>query len=274
MSPGLAIVVIIAGALVVSGAITLGINRLMPRRSALLSDHGGSPALRAITTTYALVLAFVLASSLQAFQSAREQTVAEANAVVSMGNLATRLAPRKRAPVLRELACYADRVANREFAALRAGSAVPDDNTPLDRLYRALPNLDRAGQTTISATEAMLAELSTLTSARDTRIRAARESLPTLLWIVVIGGGGLLLLSVAAITIVDRPWSQYGVLAALAALLLGVVLLIAVLDRPFANGQVSISEGPMKSALVAVSQHVQHPFCTRFDASGRLLTRS
>jgi sugar phosphate permease len=97
--------------------------------------------------------------------------------------------------------------------------------------------------------------------------------LPTLLWIVVIGGGVLILLSVAAITIVDRPWPQCGLLAALAALILGVILLIAALDRPFANGQVAVSEGPMKSALVAVSQHVQQPFCSRFDASGKLLTR-
>ena len=272
MSSALAIVVIVAGALLISGVITLAINRLRPRRGPVLSEHGGSPALRAITTIYALTLAFVLASSLQSFQTARQQTVAEANAVVSIGNLATRLPSTEQLPVLRELSCYADRVANHEFPTIRAGGSLPDDNTPLDRLYRVLPNLNQAGQSTVSATEAMLTELSTLTSARDTRIRAARDSLPTLLWVVVIGGGVLLLLSVAAITVIERPWSQYGVLAALAALIVGVILLIAALDRPFANGQVSISGGPMRSALAAVSQHVQRPYCSRSEVSGKALS--
>lgn len=269
MSLILAIVVIVVGALLIPAAFTLGINWLMPRREALLSNSGGSPALRAITAGYVLVMAFVLATSLTSFYAARRQTVAEADAVVSIGNLATRLPPNERLPLLRELSCYADRVANVEFPAIRAGNSLPDDNTPLERLYLLLPNLDRAGQTTITTTGAIMTQLSALTSARDSRIRAARASLPTLLWVVVIGGGVLVLLSVAAITIVDRPWAQYGMLMVLTALILGVILLIAALNQPFSNGSLSISEAPMKSALATVSQHVQRPYCTRLDAGGK-----
>lgn len=266
MSLGWAIVAIVAGPLLISAVLTLGINRLIPRREELLSSTGGSPALRAITASYVLVMAFVLASSLSSFQAAQQQTVAEANAVVSIGNLATRLTQSERLPVLRELSCYADKVANVEFPASRAGRSLPDDNAPLGRLYRALPNLDGAKQTKISTTNSILTELSTLTSARDSRIRAARASVPTLLWVVVIGGGVLLLLSVAAITVSDRPWAQFGMLTVVTALLLGVILLIATLDQPFSNGELSVSEGPMKSALVAVSQHVHQPYCSRLVA--------
>lgn len=267
MSLTLAIVVIVAGALLIPALVTFGISRLIPRREPLLSNSGGSPALRAITASYVLVMAFVLATSLTSFQAARRQTVAEADAVVSIGNLATRLPLNERLPLLRELSCYADRVANVEFPEIQAGRSVRDDNTPLKRLYRLLPNLDHAGQTTISTTGAIMTDLSTLTSARDSRIRAARASLPALLWVVVIGGGVLVLLSVAAITVIDRPLAQYGMLVVLTALILGVILLIAALDQPFSNSQLSISERPMKSALVVVSQHVQRPYCTHFDTT-------
>lgn len=274
MSLTLAIVVIVAGALLIPAVLTLGINRLIPRREALLSNSGGSPALRAITASYVLVMAFVLASSLTSFQAARRQTVAEANAVVSIGNLATRLPPKARLPLLRELSCYADRVTNVEFPEVRAGKSLPDDNAPLERLYRLLPNLDHAGRTTVGTTGAILTELSTLTSARDSRIRAARAALPALLWVVVIGGGVLVLLSVAAITVVDRPLAQYGMLMVFTALILGVILLIAALDHPFSNSQLSISDGPMKSALVVVSQHIQRPYCAHFEAGAKALDGS
>jgi hypothetical protein len=185
----------------------------------------------------------------------------------ALGNLAPQLRPLQAGVVLRELSCYADTVAKREFVELRAGTEPPDDNVPLERLYRSLPNLNKAGQDTVCFTEAMLTQLASLTAARDSRIRAARNTLPALLWFVVIGGAVILGLAVAAVTVVDRPWAQFCVLAGGAAIVIGVIVLIASLEQPF-SGQLSISEKPMKSALATVSQNAQKPYCVATPLTG------
>ncbi len=260
MSLPLVLLLIVVVPLVSATVLTIGSRRLLRGRPALLSNEGGSPALRAITACYSLTLAFVLASALSTFLTARQQTVSEADTVVSLGNLAPQLPHPQSSVVLRELSCYADTVANREFPEEKAGLDVPDDNVPLERLYGALPNLNRTGQDTVTITEAMLAQLSTLTSARDSRIRAARNTLPVILWLVVIGGAVVLGLAVAAVTVIDRPWPQFFVLAGGAAIVIGVIVLIASLERPF-TGQLSISEKPMKSALTTVSRQIAKPYC-------------
>ena len=267
MSLPLILTLVVVVPLVSAAILTVGSRSLLRGRPALLTNEGGSPALRAITACYSLTLAFVLASALTTFLSARQQTVNEADTVVAIGNLAPKLRPLAASVVLRELSCYADTVANKEFAKEQAGLDVPDDNVPLQRLYQSLPNLNTAGQDTVSITEAMLTQLAALTTARDSRIRAARNSLPVLLWLVVIGGAVVLGLAVAAVTVVERPWAQFCVLTGGAAIVIGVLVLIASLDRPF-TGQLSISEKPMKSALAAVSQTSQKPYCVSTFLTG------
>jgi len=135
---------VVGGSLAVGAVLTTGVRRLFRGRTHLLTNEGGSPALRAITATYALLLAFVLATSLQSFQSARSQVVSEADTVVSLGNLAHLLPAPADQRVQRALACYADTVVTSEFPAMRAGTLLPDDDKALQQLYRALPEPGQA----------------------------------------------------------------------------------------------------------------------------------
>jgi hypothetical protein len=260
MSTLVEVVVTIGVAIASAAALTLGIRRLFPNRP-LLSNEGGSPALRALTAIYSLLIAFVLLTALQSFQNARQQTASEAGAVVSMANLAT-LAPQpSRSGVRKSLACYAETVVNSEFPAMRAGRAVPADDTVLENIYRALPNPASPPAATGGLTQAMLSQLSTITSARDVRIRAAHTSLPLFLWLVVIGGAVAVLLAVAAVTVIDRPWPQFSILTAIALVVVGAILLIGSLESPFASGPVSVSSGPMESAFATVSEGLSPPYC-------------
>jgi len=252
---------IVAGSLLVAAVLTIGVRRLFPGRTHLLTNEGGSPALRAITATYALLLAFVLATSLQSFQSARTQTVSEADTIVSLSNLALLLPAPSDHHVERALACYADTVANRDFPAMRSGATPPDDDTALHQLYRSLPNPDQAASSGAGITNAILQQLSNLTNARDARIRAARSQLPWLLWVVVIGGAIVVLLAVAAVTFVERAWAQFWVLGGATAIILAAILLIGSLGSPFAGVGVHIDAGPMQSALKVVAAGLARPYC-------------
>jgi len=252
---------IVCASLALAAVLTLGVRRLFRGRTSLLTNEGGSPALRAITATYALLLAFVLATSLQSFQSARAQTVAEADTVVSLSNLALLLPAPSGHRVEQALTCYAFTVVNHDFPAMRAGGTVPDNDVPLEQIYRTLPNLDHTSPAATGIANAILVQLSSLTNARDARIRAARSQLPWLLWVVVIGGGIVALLALTAVTYVERPWAQFWLLTGAAAILFAALLLIESLGSPFAGVGVRIDSGPMQSALHVVSSGVSKPYC-------------
>jgi hypothetical protein len=76
--------------------------------------------------------------------------------------------------------------------------------------------------------------------------------LPTLVWVPVFGGGAIVLMAVAAITYVDRPWPQFAVLAAVAMIFLSAMFLIVTLARPFQSSSLAVTNGPMHAALVTV----------------------
>jgi hypothetical protein len=208
-----------------------------------------------------LILAFVLGATLQAYLAANQQTVNEADTLVALDNLSYRLAPSD-GTILRDgLACYANVVVNQEFPALKAGEAVPTDERHLIRLYRDLPALDEATPAEIATVQGVEQQLSILTSERGARIRAAHSSLPVLLWVLVIGGGIIVVLSVAAITYVDRPWPQFFVMTGVTAILVAGILLIGALERPYQSSGLRIDAGAMQAALERVSVGVHPPYC-------------
>lgn len=255
------VVEIVVTSLAVAGILTLAVRTGFSTREKILSNEGGSPALRAITATYALLLAFVLATSLQSFQSARQQSVTEADTVVSLGNLAVLLPAPAHERIDRALSCYAQTVAYHEFPVMQAGKPITDNSAALTGIYRSLPNLDRSSQTQISIGGAVLQQLSVLTSARDARIRAAHSHLPPLLWVVVLGGAAIALLALTAVTFVDRPWPQFWLLSGATAIVLASILLISSLGSPFKSQAVTIDAGPMRAALMVVSTGVPRPYC-------------
>ena len=253
MSVWLAILVIVVGSVVLAGGLTLGVRRLFRGKERLLSSDGGSPALRALTATYGLLLAFMLGASLQSFQAAQQQTVAEADTVVSLNNLAQLFPDSSSHHFRSSLECYATAVVYREFPAMRSGNRSPlDDDSALVRLYHDVPFTSSTNVRETATTQTIMQQLSNLTSQRDARIRAARSTLPALLWVLVFGGGLVVLTAVAAITFVDRPWPQFAVLGAVTMVFLSAVFLIATLEQPFQASTIQVSDAPMHSALVTV----------------------
>jgi hypothetical protein len=258
-----AISIIAFGSLTVAALLTVGLRRLFPGRDHLVSNHGGSPALRAITATYALLIAFVLATSLQAFNAAQQQTVAEGDAVASLGNLARTLPAPTSRQMLNDLTCYASSVVNVEFPAMRAGDTSQlDDDSALLKLYQTattLPSAPSPRDTIV--TTAITTQLSTLTSSRASRIRAAKTSLPLLVWLVIAFGAAVVILAVGAVTYVDRAWPQFAMIVGVTAVILSIILLIVSLEQPFRSEAIRVNSGSMSAALVSVSRGLPSPRC-------------
>jgi hypothetical protein len=246
----------VASAVAAAGVITVGTRYIFRGRARLLSGDGGSPALRAMTTVYALSLAFVLATSLQSFQSTSQQTNAEAYTVVALGNLSHSLPSPNGDEFRTALVSYAKGVINREFPAMASRQFQPlDDNAALLTLYRALPTGGQGGasEANTPVVQEALQQLSNLTTERDARIRAAKATLPALVWVLIAGGGVIVLLGVAAVTFIDRPWPQFFVVSSVAVIFAVAALIIVSLETPFVNNGFVVSDQAMRSALATIT---------------------
>jgi hypothetical protein len=250
---GLAAISVLS-AIGVAALLTASVRYIFRDRDRLLSGDGGSPALRAMTTVYALALAFVLATSLQSFQNATQQANAEANSVIALGHF-SQVLPSPAGEQLRAgLVSYANSVINREFPAMEAGVIPAHDNAPLASMYRTLANANSGTAAAATANlQAAVQQLSNLTNDRDSRIRAARTSLSELLWLLIVGGGIIVLLGVAAVTFIDRPWPQFFAVASVAVIFAIVALVIVSLEAPFVNNGFVVSSMPMKIALASIA---------------------
>jgi hypothetical protein len=249
------VVISVLSAIAVAALLTISIRYVFRGRDRLLSGDGGSPALRAMTTVYALALAFVLATALQSFQNTTQQANAEANSVIALGHF-SQVLPSPAGEQLRAgLVSYANTVINREFPAMESGSIPAHDNVALTSMYRTLTdaNLGGTSAATTANFQGAVQQLSNLTNDRDTRIRAARTSVPELLWFLIIGGGMIVLLGVAAVTFIDRPWPQFFAVASVSVIFAIVALVIVSLQTPFVNNGFFVSSTPMKIALASIA---------------------
>jgi hypothetical protein len=217
------LVLALLAALAVAAIITAGTRYVFGERTRLVSDDGGSPALRAITVVYALALAFVLETSLQFFNNAKQQTEAEADTVTALANLSR---------------------------------ALPDTNESLVHMYRTLAITNREDLNSAAAASLQTAfqQLSNLTTERDARVRAAGNSLPDVIWLLIIGGGIILMLAVAAVTYIDPPWTQFFALASVSVTCAIVTLVILSLQTPFVHNGFFVDAAPMNAALSSISR--------------------
>jgi hypothetical protein len=208
-----------------------------------------------MTTVYALALAFVLATSLQSFQNTSQQANAEANSIIALGHF-SRVLPSPTGDELRaELVSYANTVVTREYPAMESGLVPAHDSPALASMYHTLSTVNQANVVVASSADFQSAvqQLTNLTNDRDSRIRAARTSLPALLWVLIAGGGVIVLLGVAAVTFIDRPWPQFFVLTSVSVVFAIVAVVIVSLQTPFSNNGFFVSSTPMKIALASVA---------------------
>jgi hypothetical protein len=248
-------VVSVVSATAVAALITAAIRYVFRGRGRLLSGDGGSPALRAMTTVYALALAFVLATSLQSFQNTSQKANDESSAVIALGNF-SRALPSSTGDQLRaELVSYATTVVTREFPAMESGYQPADNNAALTSMYHTLATANAGGAVvgTSATLQGAVQQLTNLSNDRDDRLRAARTTLPALVWILIIGGGLIVLVGVAAVTFIDRPWPQFFVLASVAVIFAIVALVIVSLETPFVRNGFFVSSDPMKAALASIA---------------------
>lgn len=207
---------------------------------------------------YGIVLAFVLVSSWQRFEEAREHTEVEANALSDLYRHAEALP----APVDQQLRglilIYARGVIDEEWPAMTAARPSASTQGTFDQMWRTLLAAPAGDGKELVILQNTLGKMDDFSDARRDRLMFARVGMPTIVWVFLIVSG--------AVTIAFSYFfglrlvaSQMLMTAALAGTIGAALVLIAELQTPF-SGSVRVSPYGFEQLVATLSsQKPQRP---------------
>ena len=183
---------------------------------------------------YAVLVPFVLVVVWEEFRDAEAGAADEAQALVALRQDARQLG----GPVERELVAqaegYARAVVGAEWPLLAEGGESPAVDAALAALADTARGLDLGDPRTAAVYDRLLGDLDALADARDARVLAGRAAVPGVMWAVLLAGGGLVV-GYTYLYGVERLAAQALMTGILAAVIAMVLVVILVMDHPFAG---------------------------------------
>jgi protein-S-isoprenylcysteine O-methyltransferase Ste14 len=253
---------IIYGFLVVGGVCLAAVGGLVlvqflvPTNSRKRHNDVAGFIYAVLGVVYAVLLALVVIAVWEDYGRARETVEGEANATAEIFWLAHRL-PEPKGIRLQELSrSYAREVVNREWPLMREGEKIPFEQeegaapngwTLIDDIRSTLQEVEPG----TPAEEALYAEglsrLEELASDRRMRMVAAEESIPTVLWVVLIFGGAAAV-GFTYLFGLESTWAHVLMVGTLSAVIGMVLFTIGSMEHPFSGGA-SIGTGAFDLVL-------------------------
>lgn len=208
-----------------------------------------------VGTIYAVLLAFVVIVEWEKHSAASTIVTTEANVIGDLSRMAERLSPDERKGVLTELAAYAQSVADDEWSMLANGNSSDKTTSLLNQLWKnyVIDQNPPPGAQTALYSES-LRRLNDLSDSRRLRINASRDSLPRMLWLVLIGGGVVTLAFTYFFGLSDLR-AQLLMVAALTGEIAFILVLIVTMDNPY-RGDLKVSPDPIREQASHISGRI------------------
>lgn len=226
-------VVAVAVLLVIAGLI-LGIEKLVPHHVRAEHNDVAGFVYAVLGVLYAVMLAFVVVNEWEAQDQADHNTFVEADELGSLYWNA-RAMP---ADVGRGLEAttkdYADTVITREWSLLNKGSYSVDATQLVYKMrdeINALPTDTPRAQTLYDQS---LTHINNLAAARRERLSESGNHVPLILWAALIFGA-VFTIGYTFLFGLSNFWSHFVIAAPLAVLVALALVVIALLDHPFAG---------------------------------------
>ena len=240
---------VVYGVLVVCGASVAAVvglalvQRLVP--ATIRQEHNDVAGFiyAALGVIYAVLLALVVIAVWEEFGRARVTVESEANALAEVFWLAHQL-PEPERHQLQELArSYAEEVVNEEWPLMEQGNpplmehtrATPRGWVLIDDIRATLQGYEPRTKAEQELYAQGLDQVQRLADARRTRLVAAEESIPTVLWIVLVVGG-IVAVGFTYLFGLQSTWAHALMVASLAGVIALVLFTIGVMDHPFSGG--------------------------------------
>lgn len=240
---------VLIGLAVVLGAALLGAGALHARvrlagRSEGKGEEGKEKEKDDITgyvtmmvgVFYALILGLSLVSVWEGHDAASQNSQTEATSLHEISLLAAELPAAPRRQIQNAAAAYAHYVVNTEWPLMQRGAPLPQTGwNLLATLRRAVTSYEPETNAQNITDSDILTQLSGVDAAREGREGAADDRMPLLLWIGLCIGGALTVLFTFSYSM-ERQFGHIALIMSLTGLIGFVMVLIFLLDNPFAPG--------------------------------------
>ena len=228
----LANILSIVGCVAASMAFLYLVSRTSSAPSRKESNDFTGAVVAVIGTTYAVILAFTLAGVWSMFQQAQANEEQEANALVNVFRIASQLQDPNAKAIQQLCVRYADSALDREWSAMEKGQLLPEGGEIVNQLWKLAGQAQAHAQPDAIAAYQLMEELRGLTQYRRIRAMQSRESLPSILWAVLVLGGIITVVSACFFGVPNFRFHLLQVLV-LSFLISLVLVAIADIDRPY-----------------------------------------
>jgi len=184
-----------------------------------------------IGTLYAVLVAFVLLSVWDQYDTARQAADREAHQISDLVRLAAGLPEASAARLANDVRDYATAVVDEEWILMARGGRSVRADRALDDLWKTLVTTEPAGARAVNVHGQAIELLRNVSDSRQDRLSQALPSVGTVIWILLVGGGALTL---ASTSFFESAGTVHLPLTAGLALMIAFMLyLIYAFDRPF-----------------------------------------
>lgn len=200
-----------------------------------------------IGVTYAVLLAFVVIVVWENHETAKDAVQSESNELAGIYFLADQFPDPAGARVQKLARSYARAVVEEEWPLMEEGKASERAGVLLRELRLSLQDVDAntgAGQVLY---DQGLTRVHEVADARRLRLLEAREGLPGILWVVLVGGGAVTV-GFTYLFGLKNNWAHALMIAALTLVITGILFTIGSLEYPFA-GQAQVRPEAFEQAL-------------------------
>lgn len=246
MSPlvGIAIVVV---ALMLAA---LGYVLASRRSPAGGREHHTPTNVYAVTAgAMSLLIAFTLSMTFAQYTDAQSAAQQEAAAVVAMSRAATFMEPSLRDELRNELICYSKSVIAKEWPSMRNGSAAP-----APEVVESLAVMDGILTTNIKGAGVGLdlweSANDTRADARLERLHVAGDSVPSLLWFLLVAGSLIAICSLFVYADSSKPaWGHALVIIGPVFIATAALVVIYFFDHPYSDSAGGVQTDEIELAI-------------------------
>ncbi|MFY9555804.1 MAG: DUF4239 domain-containing protein [Blastocatellia bacterium] len=203
-------------------------------------------------TIYAVMLAFVIFVVWTQYDTASTEVLREANRIADLRRFTVGFPDPVRRSLHEKILTYCRSLVDEEWPAMEEGQRSLHAGALLDDLWDTYSHfeVDSPSARQIALYNESLKHLSDLNNSRRLRLYASRETLPTILN-VLLWGGGIVIIGFTYLFGLKSILTQSVMTAALVATIAFTLFLIAALDSPF-KGDFRISPEPIREFVLEI----------------------
>jgi hypothetical protein len=200
-----------------------------------------------VSAIFAVLLAFVVVVVWQQWDDAQTKVQQEANALSNLFDEAGVFPEPGRSELRAELRDYVRTILSDEWPALVDGRDSPLARAALARLRRSYQGLQVSTTQDSLIYADSIQQINSVNDLRRLRILASRDTIPLILWVVLLIGASLTL--VLPVFFVTRTTTVQTILTTAVAVLIAVsIFLLVAMDNPY-SGDVAVSTEALTELL-------------------------